>query len=401
MKIFITLLSLSLFIIFPSFSFAGECTQESIEAHKGNVDLLQEDKRKCEEFIGTNLSQQNTLKQAIQVINSKIVLAQAQISQTIAQINSLEKDIEILSQVVSSLTSSQDKLGVVYAAKVVQYYKHRIPSPLALFLSSDSFASFFTKLKYLNLVRTHDRLVLGELEKARTDYDQQKQLKQKKQDEIETLKKQLDTQKAGLANEQKQKKVLLTNTQNDEKRYQALRAAAEAELRAIEAIIAGHGSETEVGIVNASDTIAHVIPSASACSTGAHLHFEVVKSQADVDPANLLSAHSVTWSNAPDSSLTFSGSWSWPLDDPIRITQTFGLTSYARTGSYGYFDGDRSRPKPHTGIDMVNDSLNVKAVKNGTLYRGSIACGDGTLKYVHVKNKDDNYDVYYLHVNYF
>ena len=51
---------------------------------------------------------------------------------------------------------------------------------------------------------------------------------------------------------------------------------------------------------------------------------------------------------------------------------------------------------------MVSEgNLDVKSVKDGKLFRGSISCGGGTLKYVHVKHKDDGYDTYYLHVNYF
>ena len=51
---------------------------------------------------------------------------------------------------------------------------------------------------------------------------------------------------------------------------------------------------------------------------------------------------------------------------------------------------------------MVNrDNYTVKAVKKGTLYRGGISCRGGTLQYVRVDHADDEYDTYYLHVNYF
>ena len=58
--------------------------------------------------------------------------------------------------------------------------------------------------------------------------------------------------------------------------------------------------------------------------------------------------------------------------------------------------------RPHTGLDMVNNDKDwtVKAVKPGTLYRGAIACGKGTLRYVRVKHDSEGYDTYYLHVNY-
>ena len=55
---------------------------------------------------------------------------------------------------------------------------------------------------------------------------------------------------------------------------------------------------------------------------------------------------------------------------------------------------------PHTGLDMVNSDYQVKAVQPGTLYRGAIGCGGGTLRYVHVKHTDGGADTYYLHVNY-
>ena len=80
------------------------------------------------------------------------------------------------------------------------------------------------------------------------------------------------------------------------------------------------------------------------------------------------------------------------MNDPIRITQGYGMTYYASV--LKYYGGS-----PHTGLDMVNDDYGVKAVRPGTLYQGAIGCGGGTLRYVRVK-QDDGYDTYYLHVNY-
>ena len=92
--------------------------------------------------------------------------------------------------------------------------------------------------------------------------------------------------------------------------------------------------------------------------------------------------------------MSFGGSWNWPIDDPIRITQEYGETLWTRRGDVHY--------SFHTGIDMFSDSsLLVKAVKEGKLYRGSISCGGGTLTYVKVDHKDSDIDTYYLHVNYY
>jgi murein DD-endopeptidase MepM/ murein hydrolase activator NlpD len=109
----------------------------------------------------------------------------------------------------------------------------------------------------------------------------------------------------------------------------------------------------------------------------------------------LKSIGGVVWNNSPDEPFGFGGDWDWPLSDPARITQGYGMTFYARVRrAYG--------GQPHTGIDMVSKDGNfdVKAVKPGELYRGSIKCGGGYLRYVKVKHKDSNLESYYLHVNY-
>ena len=52
--------------------------------------------------------------------------------------------------------------------------------------------------------------------------------------------------------------------------------------------------------------------------------------------------------------------------------------------------------------DMNNDlSLDVKAVRSGTLYRGSYSgSGSCQLRYVRVDHDDSDLDTLYLHINY-
>ena len=56
----------------------------------------------------------------------------------------------------------------------------------------------------------------------------------------------------------------------------------------------------------------------------------------------------------------------------------------------------------HNGIDIHSDISDVKAVRDGKLYRGSYAgINSCALKYVRVHHSEGDYDTYYLHVNYF
>ncbi len=231
------------------------------------------------------------------------------------------------------------------------------------------------------------------LEEARVSYDRQKQEREEKQKELEALRGKLALQKAELDQQKNDKEYLLSVTKNDEKRYQDLLTRAQAEFQAIQAIIAGRGEEKEVGLVKEGEKIATVISGKSVCSTGTHLHFEVRDGDTPRNPTDYLKQISLIWDNKPDGPFSFSGSWRWPLSEPIRITQGFGDTFYART--LRYYGGN-----PHSGLDMVNDSGEVFSVANGTLYNGSIDCGGGKLRYVRVKHEASNFSTYYLHINY-
>ncbi len=357
----------------------------------GNADEIQEYIKYCEDKINSLQQKQNTLKSAINVLNTKIKLAQAQINRTKTQINTLEQEIDVLSEVVNVLSSSQGDLLDVYAAKVKAYYKATHADRINLIFSSKNFADFYSKIKYLQIARSNDKRIIYGLEQARLDYNQRKQLKTKKQQDLEKLQQTLQGQRASLNAAALNKKTLLNETQNSEAKYQLLLAKAVAELRAIESIIAGLGSEVASGDVKQGDKIASIIPGASACSTGGHLHLEVVKNKAHQNPANFLKNQDVIWNNQPDGPFDFTGSWDWPLNSPVRITQGYGHTAYSA----------RYANNQHTGIDMVSSNPSVKAIRSGKLYRGSIACGGGTLKYVRVDHDDSDYDTYYLHVNYF
>lgn len=389
MKRSLLFLLLLLGIFLTKISLAYECTDTTTGMSASELQGIQQ---ACIDKLNSNKNEQNTLKQAISSINTKVILAQAQINQTISQINTLEKEITVLGGVLETVNRSMDDLGKIYLARVRESYRRSRVTPIDMIFSSNSFGDFLTKLKYLNTIKAKDQLILSELENSRLDYDHRKQDKVTKQQEIEKLKTKLVSQKKVLDGQVAEKQNLLSLTQNDEKKYQALLSKVRAELEAIESIIAGKGSETFVRDVSPGERIASVIPTSSACSTGGHLHFEVVTGGSHQNPAGFLKPKDVIWGNSPDGSFSFTGSWDWPLVDPIRITQGYGHTAFS----------SRYSSNIHTGIDMINtENYDVAAVRKGGLYRGSIACGGGTLKYVHVKNSDDSNDVFYLHVNYF
>jgi len=323
--------------------------------------------------------QANTLSNQIAQFNAQINLTQLKINQT-------EEKIALLGGRIDQLAVSLSNLNDAFSSRVVETYKiARFSDGLTFVITAGDIGEIFSRFHYLRKIQEGDRSLLLRLTNAQNTYKEEKTDQEKLQEELEGQQQVLGAQKTAKAQ-------LLSVTKNDERRYQELLASARAELAAISAIIAGKGEETEVRRISEGERIASILttgPNLYACSSGPHLHFEVVKDSAQQDPFNFLSGKSLIWDNV-DPERNGTGGWQWPLSDPIRITQSFGHTSYSSRYAGGL----------HTGIDMTNtQNLEVKAVKPGTLYRGGIGCRGGTLQYVRVK-QDDGYDTYYLHVNY-
>lgn len=334
----------------------------------------------CGAKVSTLQNQANTLKNQVAQFDIQIRLATLKIQETEEKISLLGGRIDQLEESLTSLTRA-------FTSRAVETYKlSKFENNFAFILTASDVNQAVSRFHYLSKIQEEDRSLLERLQTAQTVY------KGEKVDQ-ESLQKELEQQKKSLSIQKTAKAQLLQITKNDEKKYQDLLTKARAEIEAIQSIVAGHGKEVEVRKVNEGERIAAVIPGSSACSSGGHLHFEVVKDKIHQNPANFLSGKNIVWDNSPDGQFAFTGTWPWPLNDPIRITQGYGMTYFA--ANLHYYGGG-----PHTGIDMVNPGdYTVKSVKPGTLFQGSIACGGGSLKYVHVR-QDDAYDTFYLHVSY-
>lgn len=365
-------------------------------------DEVQAIRREIDELTAKIAELQKTsesLSSQVQTLNSQINLNEKKIAVTEAEIRILNAQIRDLTQRIDGLEVSLKDLSVALVERVQQQYKHYQEDPLTRLLATAGMSNFFVESKYAAQLREHTQQLLLDTEMKRQVYDEEKEKKQEKQDEVAALQQRLEQQRADLSRQRNEKNALLQITKNDEKQYQERLARALAELNAIQSIIAGRGSESSVGDIKSGDRIATIIKGSSPCSTGSHLHFEVVKNGVHVNPAEYLRGVDIKWQNSPDGPFGFGGSWDWPVNDAAAVNQGYGMTWFARPGGYsrrGAYGG-----APHTGIDMVSKSgdLTVKAVRDGALFRGSIACGGGNLRYVRVKHSDE-FSTYYLHVNY-
>jgi septal ring factor EnvC (AmiA/AmiB activator) len=336
-----------------------------------------------QELLAETGSRKKTLESEITKFDSQIALTSARISQSLVQIEVLEEEITQLESKIELLDYSLDEISRLLIQRIKETYKQQKIDPLFLFFSSSSFSHFISRYEYFRAVQVHDKKLLFQMEMARTNYGQQKELKEEKQAEVERLKELLEKEKVNLSQQKIEKEHLLEVTENNEKTYQQLLAAAQAEKEALEKTMAqGLALLKDGSPINEGEMIAIMgNTGAPCCSTGIHLHLEIRKNGSPQNPADYLKNTDILWDNSPDSSFSFNGSWSWPVDNP-RITQGYGMTYWARLGWYG--------GGPHNGIDIVNDSHLIKAPKGGTLYQGETNCGSGCpIKYVAIDHGEE------------
>lgn len=392
------------FIVFPHqiVAVTDEWCQKELEAGRLVNDQVHYDE--CiafwEERRQEKSQQITTLKSELEKFNASIAITTAQIYQTVNEISELEKEISTLTTKIGHLDISLDQLSQILIKRIAETYKKGKIDALALLLSSSNFSDFVGRYKYLRVIQIHDRKLMIQMETVRTSYADQKTVKEEKQAELEAAKKKLEAQKALLAQQKADRERLLRETQNSQKVYEQLIARAKAELIAIQGILAGQGKEVEVGSVSEGQKIATLIPGVSCNSSGTHLHFMVTQGSSTQNPFNYLKG-GISSENCSGSScgsgdgdpFSPSGSWNWPLNPPLKFTQGYGRTwAVEHTWVGRVYDF-------HNGIDIVSDSLEVKAVKAGKLYQG-VYVGGCNLTYVRVDHDDSDLDTLYLHVIY-
>lgn len=384
-------------------AYAQDCEAISCDNESAEYFECIKEKQSCIEDKLTEIeTEQITLGNTISVINGKINIQELSIQQTLAEISKLEKEILNLDNRIDGLSISLDRLSTLLIGRIrAQYKQSQVNSVTSLF-ASKSISNFVNQYRYLSLAGNQTADAMQRAENQRTIYDEQKDIKEIKQDEVEQKRTQLQNEQNNLVGQRQEQQHFLNITKNDEKKFQDMLASVRAEFEAIQAIISTRGNDVLVGDVSAGDNIASIIQGSSCNSGGSHLHFTMVNSNNEtLNPFNYLKGIDHNNCSGPGScssgdNFNPSGNWEWPIKPTIKYSQGYGSTWAVRNTWVGQIYSF------HNGIDINSTtSSSINAVADGTLYRGSYTGSGGCrLRYVRIDHNNDGLSSLYLHVNY-
>lgn len=382
-KIIFFFLAICLSVFFKNLVYAqttDECQsmsgQQKVDCYQGKYDQAK--------TLG------NTLSSQIAIMDSQIRLTEARIETNKKDILDLTLDIDTATKKISTLSDSLNKITGVLLNRIVATYEAGRVQPLEMLLSSHDASNLLAKLNYLRIAQAHDKKLIYDVQQAKNDYVNQKDIYEAKKKKVESLKLQLEEYSRSLGQQKIAKQQLLIATQSDEATYQQLLAQARAE----RAVVFGGGTEAYLRDVNQGDAIGFIASHSVSpgCSSGAHLHFEVQKDGSVQNPNNYLKSANFSYDYGSDSysyygTINPSGDLPWPLNEPVVIHQGYGSHGFAQN----FYSGGI-----HTGVDMDSASSTVKAVKSGKLYGGSYNCTNGKLYYSKIVH-DGGLVTWYLH----
>ncbi|MDP2637753.1 MAG: hypothetical protein Q8P26_01680 [Candidatus Levybacteria bacterium] len=186
-------------------------------------------------------SQAKTLSSQIAIMDSQVKLTETKIEANKRDILELTLDIDTATKKISTLQNSLDTITGVLLNRIVATYEAGSVKPIEMLLSSRDASNLLARLNYLRIAQAHDKKLIYDVQQAKNDYSNQKDIFEAKKKKIESLKKQLEAYTVQLSQEKQTKQDLLTQTQGSEANYQRILAETKAQLASFSRFVTSQG----------------------------------------------------------------------------------------------------------------------------------------------------------------
>ena len=328
-------------------------SKQKIKDNKAKLDEL----KSQSENVDAKIDELNKLKadaaNYITKLDAELSAQQEKIDALNEEVTKLEGDIAVTASELEEAKAEEDAQYASMKTRIKFMYEHNNDSILDVFVGAASFSDIINKVEYIRSVSEYDRQKLNE-------YVKLKEAAEAKKEELESEKEVLEQTKAEAENKKSSIEKLQTEKTNELNAYNSKIAAGEAELKDMQADMAG----IQKAIQAEENNIA-------AIEARIRQQEEEARRKAEAN------GESFTPLSAGDISFT------WPCPSSSRITSGFGDRSSPTEGA----------SSNHKGIDIgASEGSAVVAAAGGTVVIATYSASAGN--YIMISHGGGVYTVY-------
>ncbi len=188
-------------------------------------------------------SKRSTLAGELQYLDTQAYITQLRIEKLEAQVISIQNEVELLGERIESLDGKLDLQLKSFLDTARERYKKRSVTILDYLLGAENATDLLTSLKYHQVAEARAQAIVLQTEETKQNFEEQKQLREKRKEELAETQSQLQAQKNDLLSQQQSKRVLISVTRNQESEYQAKIAEARLQIQSLKSFRISTGAD--------------------------------------------------------------------------------------------------------------------------------------------------------------
>lgn len=239
----------------------SEIDQE-IDAKQDEIEKLEQETEELKQKIRERQAEAGTLQTAIGDLDVSIEAKTVEIEKKQSELELVELEIEELERQIEEKKVEIDTSMKHLSDTLAQVYMLEQTTQLEIVMASSSFSDFYSNIEYSTNLQEGTQGALDTLQSLKKALDEQHTNLEDKEKELNTKKTELVNARAGLDHEQSEKENLLSETRDDEAKFQQLveerqstQSAINSEISRLEqrrrAAADGDGSDVLAGDVGA------------------------------------------------------------------------------------------------------------------------------------------------------
>lgn len=211
-----------------------EALNKEIESRKSKIKELEDAISKYQKSIEEKQLEAKSLKNQLAILDNHTTQLEAEIDLTREKIKETELQIEALNLIIKDKEDSIAKQKKIVTTLIQHLNAEGEKQYIEILLTNNSFADFFSQVKYLEKVYIDLGSSVRLLRLAKADLDTRKAQVEEKQATYRALKADLDNKRQDLQEQSGAKTVLLAQTKSSELRYRTLLESQKQQYQAIE-----------------------------------------------------------------------------------------------------------------------------------------------------------------------